>query len=54
MKDLAVQHEPYNAHDICTCTCSYMYLKESWLTGVCNSHDEQSNDDQEVEEEGGN
>ena len=33
----------------------YAYLKESWLTGVCNSHDEQSNEDQEVEkEEGGN
>ena len=50
MKNLTVQYEPYNTHDVDI----YVYLKEPWLTGVCNSHDEQSNDDKEVKEEGGN
>ena len=50
IKILTVQYELYNAHDVDI----YPYLEEPWLTGVCNSHDEQSNEDQEVEEEGGN
>lgn len=31
-----------------------LYLKESWFIGMSNSHDEESNEDQQMEEEGGN
>ena len=29
-----------------------MNLEKSWLLGVCDSHDEQSDEDKQVEEEG--
>ena len=30
----------------------HMYLEGSWLFGVCDSHDDQSNENQQVENKG--